>query len=262
MRLEHLLHHTWAVFLLDYLGHFLRYLLIAGPAWLLFYIFLRRRLIARKIQPLFPTSPEIRRDILYSLLTFNIFAATGVLTWFLQRHHWIHLYAPVSIHGWPYFWFTVVALIFLHDAWFYWTHRLMHWRPLFKTMHAVHHLSHNPTPWAAFAFHPTEAIVQAIIFPLVALFLPMHPLVALIWLTYMTFMNVIGHLGFELLPRGFLNHWYTRWYNTSVHHNMHHRRVHCNYGLYFNLWDRLMGTNHRQYEDEYRRITESPSPQS
>ena len=132
----------------------------------------------------------------------------------------------------------------------------MHWKPLFRVMHAVHHLSHNPTPWAAFAFHPTEAVVQAIIFPLAALFMPLHPLVAVGWLTYMTVMNVIGHLGFEILPRGFTTHWFGRWHNTSVHHNMHHRRTHCNYGLYFNLWDRVMGTNHARYEDEYRRITE------
>lgn len=123
----------------------------------------------------------------------------------------------------------------------------MHTRRLFPIMHRVHHLSHNPTPWAAFAFHPTEAVVQAIVFPIVALFMPLHPLTALVWLIYMTTLNVLGHLGFEILPRGFVRNWWTRWHNTSVHHNMHHRHVNCNYGLYFNIWDRLMKTNHPRY---------------
>jgi sterol desaturase/sphingolipid hydroxylase (fatty acid hydroxylase superfamily) len=34
---------------------------------------------------------------------------------------------------------TVVALDYLHDAWFYWTHRLLHCRPLYARVHALHH---------------------------------------------------------------------------------------------------------------------------
>lgn len=34
---------------------------------------------------------------------------------------------------------SVVALDYLHDAWFYWGHRLLHWRPLYKHVHAIHH---------------------------------------------------------------------------------------------------------------------------
>ena len=34
---------------------------------------------------------------------------------------------------------TVVALDYLHDAWFYWTHRLLHWQPLYRSVHHIHH---------------------------------------------------------------------------------------------------------------------------
>ncbi len=34
---------------------------------------------------------------------------------------------------------TIVALDYLHDAWFYWTHRLLHWKPLYRHVHAIHH---------------------------------------------------------------------------------------------------------------------------
>ncbi|MEX0741608.1 MAG: sterol desaturase family protein, partial [Phycisphaeraceae bacterium] len=127
--------------------------------------------------------------------------------------------------------------------------------PLFRVVHRVHHLSHNPTPWASFSFHPLEAASHAIMFPLVAVVLPMHVSVVGIWLLYMTVMNVGGHLGFEILPRGFARHRLLGWHNTSVHHDMHHHRVHCNFGLYFNVWDRLMGTNHPDYLAEHDRIT-------
>lgn len=34
---------------------------------------------------------------------------------------------------------TVAALDVLHDTWFYWTHRLLHWRPLYRKIHYMHH---------------------------------------------------------------------------------------------------------------------------
>ena len=34
---------------------------------------------------------------------------------------------------------TVVALDVLHDAWFYWTHRLLHTKALFRRVHSMHH---------------------------------------------------------------------------------------------------------------------------
>jgi sterol desaturase/sphingolipid hydroxylase (fatty acid hydroxylase superfamily) len=33
----------------------------------------------------------------------------------------------------------VVLLDVLHDAWFYWTHRALHWRPLYRAVHWEHH---------------------------------------------------------------------------------------------------------------------------
>jgi Delta7-sterol 5-desaturase len=253
--MSELLNNYWHVFTFGYLGHLIRYLTLAGFAYLLFYVLWRRKMLGRKIQQLFPNTSEMRREILYSLLSLAIFASVGVLTVALRKAGWIQLYLDIHLYGWAYLWFSVGALILIHDTWFYWTHRLMHTRRLFPLMHRVHHLSHNPTPWSAFAFHPTEALVQAIVFPVAAFFMPLHPLAAILWLLYMTIMNVLGHLGFEILPRGFVRNKLARWHNTSVHHNMHHRFVNYNFGLYFNIWDRLMKTNHPRYEEEYDRVT-------
>ena len=46
---------------------------------------------------------------------------------------------PPTAHEAAYMLFTVVALDYLHDAWFYWTHRLLHWRPLYVHVHYIHH---------------------------------------------------------------------------------------------------------------------------
>lgn len=239
------------IFAADYIGHLLRYLIVAGGAFIVFYLWRNRRLRALKIQQKYPAASDIRREVLYSLVSLAIFAGVGVLSFVMFRLGWSRLYLDPKSHTWGYTVFSLVALILAHDTWFYWTHRLMHWKPIFPYVHLVHHKSHTPTPWASFAFHPLEAVVEAAIFPVVTLFLPVHPLVALLWLLYMTGMNVLGHCGFEILPRGFTRHALFRWHNTTTHHDMHHRFVHCNYGLYYNIWDRLMGTNHSRYEDEF-----------
>ncbi len=159
-----LLENYWLVFSAEFVAHLVRYVAVAGFAYLLFYVCLRRKVLRRKIQQLFPQSAEVRREVVYSLVSLAIFSGVGVVTAMLFQAGWIKLYLDIDRYGWSYLWLSVVALIFIHDTWFYWTHRLMHTRRLFPLVHRVHHLSHNPTPWAAFAFHPTEAVIQAIVF--------------------------------------------------------------------------------------------------
>jgi sterol desaturase/sphingolipid hydroxylase (fatty acid hydroxylase superfamily) len=130
----------------------------------------------------------------------------------------------------------------------------MHWKKIYPYVHKIHHKSVNPTPWAAFAFHPLEAIMEVGIVPIMVFLIPLHPLALLSWVLYQTGMNVLGHLGFELFPKGFTTGRITKWHNTSVHHNMHHKHVNCNYGLYYNFWDRIMGTNHVRYSEEFESI--------
>lgn len=49
------------------------------------------------------------------------------------------VYFTRSRPQWLYFAVVIVALDYLHDSWFYWTHRLLHWRPLYMHVHLMHH---------------------------------------------------------------------------------------------------------------------------
>ena len=232
-----------------------RYVVLAGLAYLIIWKLLGSRLAHKIIQPDRP--PKMKNfihEIKYSLATFLIFGLVGVFIFESTNQGWTLVYKDVAQFGWPYFVFSVVLTILLHDTYFYWTHRFMHWKPVFKTMHLVHHRSTNPTPWAAFSFHPTEAIVEAGIIPIVVFIYPLHPGAIALFALYMTFLNVLGHLGYELFPAGFTRSKFTFWHNTSTHHNMHHRYFNCNYGLYFNWWDRLMKTNHERYHEAFEEV--------
>jgi sterol desaturase/sphingolipid hydroxylase (fatty acid hydroxylase superfamily) len=126
----------------------------------------------------------------------------------------------------------VALMLFVHDTYFYWVHRAMHHPALFKIFHRVHHLSTNPSPWAAFAFHPFEALVEAGILIIIPFILPVHPMAVALFLIIMMAYNVYGHLGFELYPKSFSKSKFGKWINTSTSHNQHHLHFKGNYGLY------------------------------
>jgi Delta7-sterol 5-desaturase len=240
------------------LGRYLKscgkYLLFAGLVYLLFYVWKRRAWIHLRIQQQFPTSKKIWTEIKWSILSRLIFATVGLATAYCTIQGYTKQYFNNTERGWLYFFASVVSIIFTHDTYFYWIHRLMHWKPVFEHVHRVHHLSTNPTPWAAYSFHPIEALLEAAIFPLLVFTIPLHPAAMLLLANYQMFMNLVGHCGYELMPRGFTQHKPFKWYNTSTHHNIHHAKFNCNYGLYFNIWDRLMGTNHLSYDAIFEQV--------
>lgn len=255
--MTHFIPESWgplAKWLLAFSAFTIRYLLFAGVAYLLFYMYKRQDWLFLKIQQKFPERKRVVYEVYHSFMTFVVFAFMVLLLGFLKKHGLTWKYGQLGDRSTAYFVFTSVFVIFFHDAYFYWTHRAMHHPWLFKRMHKVHHMSNDPTPWAAFSFHPSEAVVEFAFVPLLAMMMPIHPLSFAILSMWMIVFNVLGHLGYELFPKGFTNHWFFKWSNTSTHHNMHHKYVKCNYGLYFNIWDRLMGTNHAKYTETFEKV--------
>ena len=227
-----------------------RYLAFAGLAFAAWYG--RRDAQSRgKLQASIPDLPQLAREIAYSVVAVLVFGLViGVIAaWGIGPR--TRLYHDVAQYGWLYFWASIPLMVLVHDAYFYWTHRLMHTRALFRAFHAVHHLSTNPTPWTAYAFHPLESAVQALGVVLVIFIMPSHPLALIVFQTISTAINVYGHLGYELYPRDWPRHWLGRWINTSVAHNFHHETARHNYGFYFLFWDRMMGTLEPAYETRY-----------
>ncbi|MFY7786284.1 MAG: sterol desaturase family protein [Thermoflexibacteraceae bacterium] len=231
-----------------------RYFLFAGIAYWIFYVWKRKELFYRKIQQKYPTQEHFRREIKYSVISAVIFGCLGTLVFWAKKQGYTLLYTSVSEYGWAYLVFTIFLLIFIHDTYFYWTHRLMHHPRIFKWVHLVHHQSHNTSPWTSFAFHPIEAIIEAAFFPIIVFVLPIHPLAGFIFLLYSIIMNVVGHTGFEFHPKNSLKHPFLKWFNTPTHHNLHHQYSRSNYGLYFNFWDKIMQTNDQQYEQKFDEV--------
>ena len=234
----------------------LRYFIIAGILFLIYYKWLRKRITYRKIQLRFPENADYRREIVYSIISIIIFSLVTVLFLFTPLRNITQLYKQVDQYGIVWYIASFPLMFIVHDAYFYWTHRLMHYPPVFRIFHLMHHRSTNPSPWAAFAFHPLEAVVEAGIFPVLLIVMPLTVDQFTVFFIIMLVYNVYGHLGWEIYPKSFSRHWLGRWINTSVNHNQHHQFFKGNYGLYFLWWDRWMGTIRDDYEAGFEAVHE------
>jgi Delta7-sterol 5-desaturase len=237
------------------IGDFLRYLLGAGLVYLVLWKWLGKRLAHRRIAPNYPPPRQLRREFLYSISTVLIFAANGILVYTLAVSGTVTIYKDIATFGWPYTIASLFILIALHDAYFYWTHRALHHRLLFKSVHSVHHRSRNPSPWAAYAFHPVEAAIHAAFLPLALLLMPAHPTALFIVMVHMILRNALGHSGFEIYPRDAVRRRPWKWLTSTTHHQLHHERFEANFGLYFTWWDRRLGTEYMDYGDVFDAVT-------
>jgi len=189
-------------------------------------------------------SAQVRREIGWSLASAAIYGVpAGVVAWGWQQRGWTKVYS--DFNAMPPWWLPVSVLVYLalHDTWFYWTHRWMHWPRLFKIAHAVHHASRPPTAWAAMSFHPLEAVTGAVVIPVLVFVVPIHIAALGVVLAIMTLMGVTNHMGWEMFPKPLVHGPAGRWLITATHHELHHHKYRCNYGLYFRFWDRLCGTD-------------------
>lgn len=232
----------------------LRYLAFAGFAYFVCWKWKRSLWAHKRINPVYPPAAIMRAEIKWSLLTSIIFAVTGTFMVYAWQEGIAPVYYRIGDYGYAYFVFSIFLLMFLQDTYFYFMHRWVHWPYFFQKIHQVHHDSRNPTPWAAFSFHPLESLLEALIIPVLVLLVPAHPVAFLIFLMIMTASSVLNHVGYELFPAGFYKNRVLKWLIGATHHQMHHQKYNCNFGLYFTFWDWLLKTNDRDHPKFFNEI--------
>lgn len=147
--------------------------------------------------------------------------------------------------------FWAIASFFIiwviDDAWFYWMHRLLHHKSIYGYVHVVHHRSIDVTPFSSMSFHVVEGfLLSSWIFP-VSFIMPLYAPALGVFQIWGLLNNIKAHLGYELYPASFNKGW-LRFLTSSTHHNIHHSKFKGNYGLHFRFWDKICGTEFRDYE--------------
>ena len=252
---------NWELFLTAFQKISSRYFIVALIGFLLFYVIFRRKYFYLKIQQKFPKNDDYLRELFYSLVTMLIFSLIIVILNSPPIAEYTTRYQLIETYGWAYYFGVFPILFIMHDLYFYIMHRIMHHPYLFKYIHLVHHKSTNPSPWAAYAFHPLEAILEQGIVIIFYFTLPIHITHLAIFFLFSIIYNVYGHLGYELYPKGFNKSTIGKWINTSINHNQHHQYFKGNYGLYTLIWDRLFNTIRKDYDNQFENISNrKPGP--
>jgi sterol desaturase/sphingolipid hydroxylase (fatty acid hydroxylase superfamily) len=228
----------------------IRYVMFSIPVWFVLWVVLAPLLKGRKIRPDSPKPAQLVSEFAHSLRSIAVFSTVSLATFAAATAGWFDGPKIAATWGPAWYWVCLVLMIVAHDAYFYWTHRLIHHPKLFRAFHRRHHKSHNPSPFTAYSFDIGEAAIQAAFVPLWVLIVPTPWGVAGLFMLHQLARNTIGHSGYELFPATRNGKPLFDWLTTVTHHDLHHEKG-FNYGLYFTFWDRLMGTEHPDYHARF-----------
>ena len=148
-------------------------------------------------------------------------------------------------------WFVliIVAIPFFDSAHFYFIHRLLHWKPLYRVAHAIHHRNVSTGPWSGFSMHPLEHLIY-LSNVLIHVLFASHPIHIFFHLQWNAIGAGVSHTGYESLTvRG-----KPMIYLSPFHHQLHHRLYNCNYGNGLVPMDKLFGSDHDGTDEAWRVI--------
>ena len=236
---------------------FFRYVMVSLIFHFVFKVILKDRYASRTISNKLRKPKQNRKEILWSTITSFIFTLSFVGMVWLYLNGKTAIYTTPSQYGWWYLPISLLGAMLIHEAYYYFLHRWMHNPKIFKLFHYVHHDSVVTSPWTSFSFHPIESILQALIIPLIIVFIPMHVGVIFFLLILMTVTATINHLHIEIYPKGFSKNWFGKWWIGSSHHSLHHSKYRFNYGLYFTFMDRIFKTESPDYLPLFEEKTSS-----
>ncbi len=152
----------------------------------------------------------------------------GVYYIMVWRGYGENLEAPV----WWVATLQIIGMVLFQDFFFYFSHRLMHQKFLFKHIHRIHHEYRETVATATHYVHYIEHLVGNL-FPVFigAVILLPHPFVILFWIMLIVMNALHTHSGFAI-----------PWMSYAVHHDWHHYHVNGSFSS-IGLADKLFGTD-------------------
>eukprot|EP00040_Diaphanoeca_grandis_P027695 m.158351 g.158351 ORF g.158351 m.158351 type:complete len:294 (+) comp31086_c0_seq1:328-1209(+) len=197
-----------------------------------------------------------RRTMSIGLSLLNCLIADSLMTIFVRDNsEFLYTFDSFpSLSSAVYTYLSPLLLLLLHDAWFYFSHRLMHRSKFaYQWIHSLHHQRTNPEAWDLFYMHPIESVVTVVLpFLLSPRLLPLHWLMWEGLIVKGVMIDCYGHCGFDTRPFHpfkvtqfslIPSFPYRALFLDAKHHDDHHRLVRGNFALYLNIWDNVCGTS-------------------
>jgi sterol desaturase/sphingolipid hydroxylase (fatty acid hydroxylase superfamily) len=130
----------------------------------------------------------------------------------------------------------LLVFILLEDTIFYWAHRLLHTRWLFRHVHVRHHRFRHVRGFVAEYAHPLESAINFVAFFIGPILLGSPFSIVAIWIVVRMLETVEAHSGFAFS-------------GSSSRHSFHHLHAQrgC-YGSFVSPWEIALGTD-RQWRE-------------
>ncbi len=125
----------------------------------------------------------------------------------------------------------VLACLVIQDTIFYWSHRALHTKRLFRAIHRKHHDFRYVRGVAAEYAHPVETLANFVALVTGPVLLAVHPVTFVLWIGLRVVETVEAHSGYA----------FTALASRHAYHHLYAARG-C-LGSFFGLWDWLMGTD-------------------
>ncbi|KAL3880303.1 hypothetical protein ACJMK2_032551 [Sinanodonta woodiana] len=148
--------------------------------------------------------------------------------------------------------FELIIFSLVEEIFFYYSHRMLHHRLIYKHIHKVHHEWTAPIGVISIYAHPVEHVFSNLIPPALGpIFMGSHLASAWMWFCIALLSTTVAHCGyhFPLLP-------------SPEAHDYHHFKFNQNYGV-LGVLDRLHGTDNqfrasKQYQRHILLLTLAP----
>lgn len=151
--------------------------------------------------------------------------------------------------------YQIAVFFVMEDTWHYWFHRALHYGPLYKNIHKLHHTYSAPFGLAAEYASPIEVMLLAIGTvgsPIlwVSLTGDLHLFTMYMWIVLRLFQAIDAHSGYDF-PWS-LRHFLPFWAGAE-HHDVHHEKFIGNYASSFRWWDFYLDTEAGEEASKRRR---------
>ncbi|CAM6115413.1 unnamed protein product [Calypogeia fissa] len=184
-----------------------------------------------------PTKEPILLQIMVSMKGMPLYTVLPTAAEWMVEKGWTRCYSNIEEAGFAGYMMSNLAYMAFNEFWIYWMHRLLHdIKPLYKLLHATHHIYNKEntlSPFAGLAFNPIDGIIQACPHVFALFFVPMHFFThevllfcEAIWTTNIH--DCIHGDVFGIMGAGY--------------HTIHHTTYRHNYGHYTIFMDWLLGT--------------------
>ncbi|RWE26383.1 MAG: sterol desaturase family protein [Mesorhizobium sp.] len=207
------------------------------------------------------TSTFLFGSQLWDNVFWTIASAVPIWTAYLAGSLWLMAngwipYLDVREHP-IYLGIIMLGIYIWQEIHFFAIHRLIHWPPLYKYVHSIHHKNSNPIPWSGLAMHPVEHLLYYSSV-LIHWIIPSNPLVLTYHLLNMSVSAGTDHTGFAKVVfkgDGTSGEAEVEMDLSTYIHYLHHRFHEVNYGGNGSFpLDKWAGTFHDGSKEAHERM--------